>query len=166
MKLIIASLIVFSLIILFLFALFPSDVSVTRVVQIGTSKAKLYRKIADLREWNWNEMVYDAFPSHYPTVYAGNRIDSNSIVLRNVTVTLVKAGEDSVFTRWQHGEKYFMGNFILSSPTSGQTVLQWTLHFHVKWYPWEKLASMFYDKQLGPLMDKSLGNLQKLLESP
>jgi hypothetical protein len=59
-----------------------------------------------------------------------------------------------------------MGNFILSSSTGGQTVLQWTLHFHVKWYPWEKLASMFYDKQLGPLMEKSLGNLQKLLETP
>ena len=39
---------------------------------------------------------------------------------------------------------------------TGQTIVEWTLHFHMQWYPWEKLASMFYDKQLGPLMEKSL----------
>ena len=38
------------------------------------------------------------------------------------------------------------------------------LKFHVKWYPWEKLASMFYDKQLGPMMEKSLVNLRNELE--
>ncbi len=47
---------------------------------------------------------------------------------------------------------------------NGQTVLEWTLKFHIKWYPWEKLASMFYDKQLGPVMENSLLKLRNELE--
>jgi hypothetical protein len=45
-------------------------------------------------------------------------------------------------------------------------LLQFTLQFHLHWYPWEKLASMFYDKQLGPLLEQSLQNLRKELEKP
>jgi hypothetical protein len=48
--------------------------------------------------------------------------------------------------------------------SGGQVILQWSLKFHLRWYPWEKLAGMFYDKQLGPLMEKSLLNLRKSLE--
>jgi hypothetical protein len=43
--------------------------------------------------------------------------------------------------------------------------LVWTMHFHLNWYPWEKLAGMFYDKQLGPQMEQSLLNLQKFSEA-
>jgi hypothetical protein len=68
-----------------------------------------------------------------------------------------------VFTRWQHDGKSFKGNFILTD-MNGRTVVEWTLYFHIKWYPWEKLASMFYDKQLGPVMEKSLINLRNELE--
>ena len=118
-----------------------------------------------MREWNWNEFVYEAFPSHFPTVNGGDKIDSNQLLLKNVTVKLERLKPDSVITRWQHGDKFFMSSFVLSSPNANSTVLEWTLHFHVKWYPWQKLASMFYDKQLGPMMVKSLGNLQKDLET-
>jgi Polyketide cyclase / dehydrase and lipid transport len=164
LKLIIASLLIFSLVILFLFALFPSEISVTRVVQIRCTAPQVNKKIADLREWNWNEFLYDAFTTHFPMRYGGGRIDSNYIHLVNVSVDLVKSVPDTVVTRWQHGNKSFMGEYIISPQTNGKTILEWTLHFHIKWYPWDKLASMFYEKQLGPLMDKSLMNLQRELE--
>jgi hypothetical protein len=34
----------------------------------------------------------------------------------------------------------------------------------LKWYPWEKFASIIFDRQLGPYMERSLGNLKKLAE--
>ena len=91
------------------------------------------------------------------------KIDSEDIHEVYVDIHLLKVTPDSVYTLWQHDGKSFEGNFILSGVT-GQVTLEWTLKFHVKWYPWEKLASMFYDKQLGPLMEKSLVQLRDEVE--
>ena len=165
MKLIIASLIVFSLVILFLFALFPSDISVSRIVQIKSSKSRVSKKITDLREWkSWNEFLFNT-SSQNNISKTQDTIDSSHVKMVNVTVDLLKATPDTVITRWQHDGKSFIGNFIMTE-MNNQVVLEWTLHFHLKWYPWEKLASMFYEKQLGPQMEKSLINLQKELERP
>ena len=164
MKLIIASLVIFSLVILFLFALFPSDISVTRVVQINRPKTAVRKKIADLREWkSWNRFLYDAFAQNLPNNVTGME-DSGHITRPSVSVELLKAGPDTVITRWHHEKKSFDGDFIMTE-MNGQVVLEWTLHFHLKWYPWDKLAGMFYDKQLGPAMEQSLMNLRQELES-
>jgi len=44
-------------------------------------------------------------------------------------------------------------------------IVEWYFNFHFRWYPWEKLGSMYYDKQLGPLMEKSLINLKSYIEN-
>jgi hypothetical protein len=164
LKLVVISLIVFSIIILFLFALFPSDISVSRMVQINRPETVVRKKIADLRQWKWNEFLGIAFAADTVAGHSPGNLDSDYIHQASVSVDLLKATPDTLFTRWQHGNKSFTGNFILKQ-MNGQTMLQWTLYFHIKWYPWDKLASMFYEKQLGPVMEKSLTNLQQELES-
>jgi hypothetical protein len=162
LKLIIASGIVFFVIILFLFALFPADISVSRVIQIRSSESLVHKKIADLREWkNWNSLVGDVDGASKNT--EPDISDSTSISREYVHIDLLKATTDSVITRWCHKNKSFTGDFILTD-MNGRVVVQWTLYFHLKWYPWEKLASMFYEKQLGPRMEESLIKLQKELE--
>jgi hypothetical protein len=81
----------------------------------------------------------------------------------NVSVEILSAGQDTILTRWKNGQRSFTGNYILTR-MDGQTVLEWSLHFHINWYPWEKLASMFYDKQLGTMMENSLLKLKNELE--
>jgi hypothetical protein len=148
LKLIIASLVVFSIVVLFLFALFPSDISVSRVIQIRASPEDVQKKISDLTNWrSWNEMLI-------------TRPDSNN----NLSIEVLKAARDTVMTRWKNGRKSFTGTFVLAE-MNGQTVLVWTLKFHINWYPWEKLASMFYDKQLGPVMENSLLKLRNEMEA-
>jgi hypothetical protein len=147
LRLVIGSIVILSLIVLFLFALFPSDISVTRLVLINRPKAEIRKKIADLREWSsWNLFYKNG--SDKPISYVIGKIDSENIHEVYVDIHLLKATPD-----------FFSG-------VAGQTALEWTLKFHLKWYPWEKLASMFYDKQLGPLMEKSLVQLRNELEKP
>jgi hypothetical protein len=161
LKLIIASLIIFSLIILFLFALFPSDISVSRVVQIRASPGLVQKKISDLREWGtWNEMLTG---NQGQNKNQSANTDSNYINRGVVSIEILKSVKDTVITRWKNGEKSFTGIYILTE-MNGQSVLEWTLHFHLRWYPWEKLASMFYDKQLGPIMENSLLKLRNEME--
>ncbi|HEY4965032.1 MAG TPA: SRPBCC family protein [Puia sp.] len=165
MKLFIGSLLVLSLVILFLFALFPSEITVSRVVQINKPPADVLKKIDDLREWkNWNDFLFAGYAQNSVS-YAHGEEDSIKIVRPYVTVDLLKSGGDTVITRWRHDGKSFTGKFVLSG-MNRQTILEWTLRFHVQWYPWDKLASMFYDKNLGPLMEKSLMNLKNEMETP
>jgi hypothetical protein len=148
LKLIIASLIVFSIVILFLFALFPSYISVSRLVQIRASPQEVQKKISDLAHWrSWNDMMI-------------TRRGSNN----NLSIEILKVAVDTVITQWTNGRKSFTGTYIMTE-MNGQTVLEWTLKFHIKWYPWEKLASMFYDKQLGPVMENSLLKLRNEIEA-
>lgn len=161
MKLILASIIIFSIVILFLFALFPSDISVSRITQINSQVENVHKKIADLREWKtWNEM-YLMQLSGTGTSY---RVDSDFISMGNASIKLLDAGKDTILTRWQNGNRNFTGTYIITK-MDGQVVLEWSLHFHLKWYPWEKLASMFYDKQLGTMMEHSLLKLKTELET-
>jgi hypothetical protein len=162
LKLIFASIVVFLLVILFLFALFPSDITVSRVIQINRPPEQIHKKIADLREWyGWNELILNRSDKKNQTP---DSTDSNHIRNGSFTVELMKSVPDTVVVNWRHEKKSFTGNFITTGD-HGQTIVQWTLHFHVGWYPWEKLASMFYDKQLGPLMEKSLLNLRNEVET-
>ena len=91
--------------------------------------------------------------------------DSNYISRGVVSIEILKSVKDTIITQWKKGEKSFTGTYVLTE-MNGQSVLEWTLYFHLHWYPWEKLASMFYEKKLGPLMEESLINLQKELERP
>jgi hypothetical protein len=96
----------------------------------------------------------------------GRNEPADSVHLQNgrLVIHLVGRSEDSVITRWEDAEgRSFRGEFNCME-SGGQVILQWSLKFHLRWYPWEKLAGMFYDKQLGPLMEKSLLNLRKSLE--
>jgi Polyketide cyclase / dehydrase and lipid transport len=166
LRLVIGSLIIFSIVILFLFALFPSDISVSRLIRINHSSDQVIRKIANLQDWkNWNEFIYST-DAKGNTGLMKDGSDSVSIHKTDFTVERIKSLQDTILTRWQHGNDSFTGNFVGTPQTSDQTILEWTLYFHVKWYPWDKLASMFYDKQLGPVMEKSLLNLQKEMDQP
>ena len=78
-------------------------------------------------------------------------------------IRLVSLDTIGLTTLWERGDRRFTGRFTLQEK-NGQTVLVWTFDFNVRWYPWEKLASMFYNKQLGPAMEKSLLNLRDLVE--
>jgi hypothetical protein len=164
LKLIIASIIILFGVVLCLFSLFPSRLTVSRVVLINASQSAVAGKIADLRTWkNWNELTREKTGG---TAAEKNVGPSDSARLENETfsIHLVKQTADSVITRWQDAKgRSFTGKFTLTE-SGGQVILQWSLEFHLRWYPWEKMASMFYDKQLGPLMDQSLKNLRKSLE--
>jgi len=42
--------------------------------------------------------------------------------------------------------------------------VQWQFEQKLKWYPWEKFASLMSDKIMGPMMEANLDELRKLVE--
>ena len=91
MKLVIASLLVFSLVILFLFALFPSDITVTRIVQIDRAPGEVLKQIDDLRNWEkWNEFVSGSFENGITNMKQYVGADSAKIDMGSVHIQLIK----------------------------------------------------------------------------
>jgi hypothetical protein len=165
LRLVIGSIVILSLIVLFLFALFPSTVSVTRMVQINSSEDKILNKISDLRTWkSWNEFVNFPVAKNSPLTKPDSTWANYLRVGGNV-ISLSGVDRDHVYTVWRRDNRMFTGQFMIDAK-NGPPIVIWTLNFNIKWYPWEKLASMFYDKQLGPLMEKSLVQLRNELEKP
>jgi hypothetical protein len=39
------------------------------------------------------------------------------------------------------------------------------MDFHLRWYPWEKFASLLFEQSYGPKMEQGLGNIKKMVEA-
>ena len=112
--------------------------------------------MSDLQKWkNWNLMLNN--------VGTNTEFSDNKILSDELSVQL--DAKDPVRTTWirNNRRKIDSGfNIVYSSPDS--THIQWYFDFRLKWYPWEKFGSIIFDKQLGPVMQKSLDNLKAIVE--
>ena len=78
---------------------------------------------------------------------------------KSVRVSMPPGGADSVRCLWSptRGRAFGGGfNILAIDQDTAHVTVEWYFDFYFRWYPWEKLKSMFYDKQLGPVMEKSL----------
>jgi hypothetical protein len=146
-------------IVIYLFSLIiPSTVRVSRAVNISASKDSLVAQLADLRQWQqWNDMANN--PEN-----TNKKFTENAITSEQMTVTKTAQAGDTLLTDWQQQNARVLNSGFTWYGEDGQLVLQWYFDIKLRWYPWEKFGSIVFDKQLGPPMEKSLGNLKKLLE--
>lgn len=157
-KLAIISLIVFALLILFMSLLIPSHVRISRAVNIYQPRQQIILLVGNINSWpEWNEPVKNAAPLQYLP-------KEQRLIGEKLEIMLTRTTPDSVFSVWrnQHG-KEIAGNFSFQQQ-GDTTIVQYYFDFYQRWYPWEKFASINFDKQWGPSMEKSLGNLKKMVE--
>lgn len=161
-RLVFISIIVLGIALIFVFSLFPSHIRISRVINIPASKEKIAHTINDLQTWDeWNELTSHLSSKRLsnPTSGPGAFIESGEM-----RVMITASTTDSIATNWQENKKkQFTGGFNIIQIQDGPVTVEWYFDFHFRWYPWEKLGSMFYDKQLGPLMEKSLANLKSYI---
>jgi hypothetical protein len=76
------------------------------------------------------------------------------------------AGPDRIEFNWrQTNGKNFTGGFNLLQLRPDSLTVQCWFDFHFRWYPWEKLGLLVYDKKLGPVMEESLAGLKRYVEN-
>ncbi|PWT71842.1 MAG: hypothetical protein C5B59_17015 [Bacteroidetes bacterium] len=158
------SILIVGIAIVFVFALFPSHIRISRVIQIHTSRPKAASVVNDLNTWHeWNELIGATEGSRIMS--ANSAGPGAAITAKGIRMTITESSDDSVLTKWiQENGRQFTGGFRFIEVGPGEIVAEWFFDFHFRWYPWEKLGSMFYDKQLGPVMEKSLSRLKNYIE--
>jgi hypothetical protein len=146
-------------IVIYLFSLMiPSQVRISRAVNVSVPKDSLLAAVVDLRQWKqWNDLVTN--PDLTNKVFTENEFSSEQL-----KVTRQSQVGDTLLTSWHQQNARVLNSGFMWVGGDGQLVLQWYFDIKLRWYPWEKFGSIVFDKQLGPPMEKSLGNLKKLLE--
>ena len=138
--------------------LLPSKVVVSRATDLRANKDSVHAYMSNLNTWN----DWLAIGPKDSLIASGQALQWN-----NTTITVTEKNPEQINSVWQIGQgRPMSGEFnFISSGDSSIFTLQWAFIQDIKWYPWEKFASIFSDNALGPLMEKSLDKLKVKVEN-
>ena len=146
--------------------LFPSNLRVSRVINIAAPRDKVLAAMGDLRVWSqWNEFIRSTPLTHKtwstPSMGVGARLSSDQM-----TITETAADSDGITLDWDlKGGKRYAGGMAVGRVNPDSLTIQWWFELHFRWYPWEKLGVFVYDRKLGPVMEESLSGLKQYVEN-
>lgn len=163
LKLAVISIVFLFLLLLAISALLPSTIHVARTIDIQAPYDSVYGYINDVSKWK--EWYPDSAAKFS---YSSNTIGRGAGITINRTMVVIQDNsKHKINTLWQTGNSAPMrGEFDFISYDSIKTVsVQWLLEQKVKWYPWEKFASIFSDKAMGPFMQQGLEKLKTTVEA-
>lgn len=146
--------------------LFPSDLRVQRVVNIGAPREKVLAAVGDLKTWpEWNQFVRGTGLTHLalstPSAGVGAKLSSDQM-----TISETAADSDGIALEWDlKGGKRHPGGIAVGNPNQDSITVEWWFDLHFRWYPWEKLGVFVFDRKLGPVMEQSLDSLRRYVEN-
>ena len=155
--------------------LFPSDVRISKAINMAASAGTIISHISDPAKWKDWYPGLDSARYFYPQdAHRTLRAERGSgtvsgFIMKDSSRQFIKMIEnknDEVITEIQSGEKKIISGWkTISYPHTDSTTLQWYMDFHLRWYPWEKFRSLLFEPTYGPRMEKGLNNIKKLVEA-
>ena len=163
-KLAILSFIILFLLVTIISLFIPSHIRISKATDINSTKEVVMGFITDPLKWKeW-----------YP---GADSLDILYIEGKPMGILMDSAGReglcigevnDSVITAKNvgpgAGRELETGWKIFPGSENNVTTVQWYMDFKLKWYPWEKFKSLFYENIYGVHMEQGLANLKELSE--
>lgn len=138
--------------------LLPSNVIVSRAVDITAPKDSIFNLVKDLRQWkNWVAGMDRAGIEIYSATEAN---------LAGTKISIVSTKDYIVLSNWT-GKKGTVQESIIrviQDSSSPKAVAQWQFTEHLKWYPWQRLGSMMNEAVMGTQLENNLATLKKISE--
>ena len=73
--------------------------------------------------------------------------------------------DERIFVMLTKGKKPVINGWkFIKNSGSDSATLQWYIDFNLRWYPWEKFASLLFEKSYGVQMELGLSNIKKIVE--
>lgn len=136
----------------------PNQVRISRAVNINAPAEKIRPYLTDLSTWpQWNAFVADS-------VVRIEKFTADEIISGTFNIRMMPSEPDSIVTSWNNKGKEVLSGFNIIHAQPGVEVVQWYFDIKLNWYPWEKISSIVFDKQYGPLMEQSLNTLKTKAE--
>jgi hypothetical protein len=132
--------------------LIPSHIRISKAINIYSQKDSVFALIDDTTKWKeWHPAFIpnDSTPK-FPTVHIVQKDQSDS----EIVMHLQQKGKPEVINGWK----------IYQTNPFDSLTLQWYMDFHLKWYPWKKFASLFYENTYGVMMQQGLENIKERVQ--
>ena len=140
----------------------PSNVRISRGIQINSSKESVMNQVSQVSNWrNWYPGA-DSLKSYYEdNVIKGLILDEPN--KRYLVIREIK--DDEVTAEYLLPNKKIQTGWLVAANANANSVtMQWYMDFHLRWYPWEKFSSFLFEKVYHPQLQQGLDNLKKFLE--
>ena len=137
----------------------PSDIRISKATNIATDDTLAFSNIKKLANWkNWHPAL-KGIP--------GNEIrllNDSGIKVKGTTIVITGKKNDEFVTKMvaNEGQPVVSGFRTISHQQGDSATLQWYMDFTLRWYPWEKFRSLFYENIYGVQMEQGLANLKEL----
>jgi hypothetical protein len=158
-KLIVISFVIIVILVTGVSLLFPSTVIVSRAINIRAPKDSVFEYVKNFNGWKqWIVGLKDSSVTIFSNTQAN---------LAGTNVVITNSDTSSVHSVWtsKRGKTMEGDIHLFNNPQSPNiTVVQWQFQQKLKWYPWEKFASLMGDKIMSPMMESNLLLLQKAVE--
>jgi Polyketide cyclase / dehydrase and lipid transport len=162
-KLAFISFIILFIIVTAISLMIPSHVRISKAIRINAPKEKVMEQLSDPVKWkNW----YPGTDS-LDFLYINGEIKGFIANRQSMQGLMITGKNDSAVTAASVGatsKKISMGWNILRENNPGAVTVQWYMDFKLRWYPWEKFASLLFEKQYGIQMEQGLSKLKTMLE--
>ena len=140
----------------------PSNLRISKAINMQTDIDSVYDQISVLKNWkNWHPALKDLQDDEF--MFAEDGI----MQIRNDRLKITETKKDEVVTelRKDNGRPIISRIKIISHQQSDSLTVQWYFDFRLRWYPWEKFRSLFYENIYGVQMEQGLANLKELMEA-
>ena len=145
---------ILSIIILFLLGtaislLIPSQIRISKAANFHHSRKQfLLSAVKDQRQWkDWHPAyMHDSLQR-----------------MKAVSVTSQVLSDSEVVVQMQQGKKLPVtsGWKFYEYSNADSLTLQWYMDFRLKWYPWQKFSSLFFENTYGRMMEEGLTHLKR-----
>lgn len=130
--------------------LIPSHIRISKAINIHAGKDSIFALIKNTKRWKqW-----------HPAFMHGNQAPK----FPAINISLQTENDSEIIMQLQQGNKPPVINgwklYHYQSPDS--VTLQWYMNFHLKWYPWQKFGSMFFENTYGVMMQQGLSNIKEI----
>ncbi len=152
-KLAILSFIIIFAIITVISLLIPSQIRISKAIDLSHKKENVIRLLTDTSAWKTWHPVFIKDSRNFSMLAATYKVTAvtDSLVLMEVDLN----AKHKLVYGWQFHHY----------PGVEKYTVQWFTDFNLGWYPWEKFGSLFYEKTYGLMMEQGLKNLDSVLKA-
>ena len=139
----------------------PGHIRISKAINTSVQAAEVYKYIDKPSNWKVWHPALKNLPADEIT-----ELKDGSVKIKGTTISVAERKQDEIVFNiiQEKSSPVISGMKMISHPQSDSLTLQWYMDFKLKWYPWEKFKSLFYENIYGVQMEQGLANLKQLLE--
>lgn len=130
--------------------LIPARLRISKATNLSADRSQIFALLK--AEPVWHPAYLDTASSKQMAVLKKSALTETDSTL---TYTLQQPGRTPVTNGYQ----------LYGADGNDSLTLQWYMDFNLRWYPWEKFSSLFYESTYGRMMEQGLTSLKKQLSN-